>query len=316
MKKIGIILTMLFLQQLMIAQVEMPDFKGVQDIQDIDTTFTYQWSEEDNKWGVYARQLHFIGKSNLVSSVLEQKWMKDGTVWENFEQTHINYDYHGKEVQSITQQWNNPAKDWINVKMKTTTYDIRGNQSEVLYQEWHRPTGDWINTVIYMISYNRAFEKSNVIVRTYSGLDRVWSNYMRFSYGNRSDLGYPSEVIVQNWNAVQSTWQTFGRYDLAYNTRGKIIEEVRATWSPNQREWILGLRYLASYHRDQKTEEIEQRRDYATRNWINFNRKVMLYDEQGEIKEETIFRWDDSIRQWMMETRFLFSDIRPESIEA
>ena len=316
MKNIGIVLSLLFFQQILSAQIEIPGADEFQRGVPADTTYTYEWNEENEKWEIYARQLHFHETRELVTSVLEQKWQREEQKWQNHEQTLKYYDEKEQEVQSVLQQWDIYAKDWLNVQMKTTTYDRRGNAQEVLYQEWSRPAGEWINTIIYMISYNIDHEKSDVVIRTFSGMDKVWSNYLRYSYSDRNYSGHPRQVLVESWNKQEESWKTFGQYNLAYNNRGKVIEEIRSTWNTSNDEWIRGLRYLASYRRSNKTEQIEQRWNYNTRSWLNTNRISFLYDEEtGEIAEETIYNWDAGDDQWRIKTRFLYTDLRPEEDE-
>ena len=316
MKTTGIILILLVFQQIMNAQIEMPDFFDARPSAIVDTSYTYQWIEESETWEIYSRDLRFMDKDRLVVSVLKQRWYKDVGQWENYEQTLKNHDTQGNEIQSILQSWNRDAKDWLNVQLKTTTYDRRGNEAEILYQEWHRPTEEWFNTVVYLISYNRDFEKSEVTVRTYRGMENVWNNYLRFSFEYKRGYGHPDVVFVDTWNLPGNDWQTFGRYSLSYNNRGDITRETRATWSEAQNDWILGVRYLLSYARSMKTEDIEQRWDYSSKQWINALRKVFDYDEDGEIREEALYHWDKAYNQWELRQRFLYSDIKPEGLNS
>ncbi len=313
MRLIGICLSLLFFQQVVNAQIEMPDMIEIQDFARIDTTYTYEWEEETGKWGIYARDLHYIDESRLVTSVLTQRWYKDSEQWENYEQELKSHDENGNVAQSVMQQWNRNAKDWINVEMKTTTYDRRGNEAEILYQEWHRPTEEWLNTVVYLISYNRAFEKSEVIVRTYAGMENRWNNYLRFSFSYRDGYGPPYEVLVNTWKKPEDYWQTFGRYNLSYNNRGKVTQETRATWSESHRDWILGVRYLMSYRRDDIVEDVEQKYDYTSMKWVNTIRKTFEYDnETGALAREARYKWDKSDGEWEVEKRFLYTADKPD----
>ena len=170
--------------------------------------------------------------------------------------------------------------------------------------------------MVYLISYNHDFEKSEVIVRTYAGMENTWDNYMRFSFSYRDGYGPPYEVNVETWRKPDNRWQTFGRYNLSYNHRGKVTQETRATWSESQRDWVPGVRYLMSYQRNDKTENIEQRWDYTTRRWINALRKTFTYDEEtGELSEETVYGWNRDDSEWSIRNRFLYTDIKPEGIE-
>ncbi len=64
-------------------------------------------------------------------------------------------------------------------------------------------------------------------------------------------------------------------------------------------------------------EDVEQRWDYAKNKWVNSLRKTFAYDDDtGEISEETVYRWNRADDQWAVESRFLYTDIKPEETEA
>jgi hypothetical protein len=70
------------------------------------------------------------------------------------------------------------------------------------------------------------------------------------------------------------------------------------------------------YNREQKMQDIEQRWDFTTRRWINSIRNDFIYDEEGELVEETKYRWDRADNQWAIEARFLYTDVKPEGIDS
>ena len=72
-------------------------------------------------------------------------------------------------------------------------------------------------------------------------------------------------------------------------------------------DWVPGLRYLMSYDRDNKTEDIEQKWDFRTRQWVNFNRYVYAYNPSGEIDEETVYKWDTGLKTWVIQNRFRYA---------
>lgn len=280
--------------------------------QNIDTSYIYQWNEDSSRWDLFGRDLEFYRENQKLLAVLEQRWQPDKLDFINNKRTIKSYGNKGQVVESLHQNWDSVRQEWVNLRLKTITYDARGNKSEILHQEWRRAVGRWVSTTRYLIEYNRMGEKSNIVIRSYNSGTDDWINYQRYLFRYNDGFGPPNEALVQNWNRATKQWEKQGLYSMRYNFRGQKTMESRATWNEGLSEWINGLRYRFSYQKKNKTGQILQRWDYSTKQWYNAEQKKFKYDEEDELKEELTFSWNDSIDQWELKNRLLYSQKKPE----
>jgi len=276
--------------------------------ENVDTTFSFEWNNDSNRWEVYGRDLLFYNQKYKLFTRIEQRWIEDQDIWRNAEREIREYGEgkRGKLHQRLHQFWNEEAQGWINLELKTYLYNAQGEKSEILYQQWRKSLGEWISTVRYFLEYSREGDNISILVRTYSSEQDKWLNYQRYLFEYDSNYSPPSEAVIESWNHETQSWRRSGKYSMTYNFRGKKTMEMRATWNDSQKEWIKGVRFLFTYDKKLKTEELEQRWDFQNRQWQNAIRHTYTYNEDDKLKSENTYRWNNSQQEWMLVRRMLY----------
>jgi hypothetical protein len=281
--------------------------------ENIDTSYTWEWNQDSSRWELFGRKLDFLKQNQALLASLNQRWKPQEGKFANHKRTIKSYNNKNKVVETLHQQWDSTRNDWYNLELKTITYDRLGKRSEILYQEWKRAVGRWVNTSRYLIDYNRLGEKSNIEIKAYDPDSDTWYNHQRYLFQYEDGFGPPDAAIVENWNRSKQQWTKRGRYEMDYNFRGQKTMESRATWNRSVKDYINGIRYLFNYDKKKKTAEILQHWNYGTKEWNNAKRKKFTYDEEGELKEEYTYRWNNNDQEWLLKERLKYSMRKPDT---
>ena len=281
--------------------------------QNIDTSYSWEWNKDSSRWDLFGRKIEFYKKNQKLLASLNQRWKPDKNEFVNYERNIKNYNNKNKVVESLQQEWDSTRNAWVNLKLQTYTYDRLGKKSEVLYQEWRKAIGRWVNTTRYLIDYNRLGERSNIVIRAYEPEEDSWYNHQRYLFQYDDGFGPPDAAIVQKWNRSAREWQKEGKYDMNYNFRGQKTMESRATWNQSIEEYINGIRYTIEYDKRKKTSEILQHWDYGSKEWNNRKQFKFKYDEEGELKEELTYSWNNNNNQWLLKRRLRYTMKKPEA---
>jgi hypothetical protein len=276
----------------------------------IDTTYSFRWQEDSNRWETHKRNLHFYNDQQKLLTLIHQDW-KDGE-WVNAERSIKSYDDKGKLIETLDQEWNRNLKDWVNLQLRTITYDRWGQKSEILYQQWRKALGEWFSTVRYLIEYNRNGEESNVLIKTYSPEEDAWYNHQRYLFYYEDGFGHPDEVLVEQWDKKQRDWRKRGKYWLSHNYRGMKTLEIQATWNEYNNDWMKGLKYEYEYDKNLLIQKTEYRWDFKDKSWNNALRKEMRYNEEEEVQEEFVYRWNKEEKQWILVDHFFYDIEKPD----
>jgi len=281
--------------------------------QNIDTSYTWEWNQDSSRWDLFGRKIEFFKQNQKLLASLNQRWKPNKSEFVNHERSIKNYNNKNKVVESLQQEWDSTRNNWVNLKLQTYTYDRLGKKSEVLYQEWKRAVGRWVNTTRYLIDYNRLGDKSNIVIKAYDPQQDRWYNHQRYLFQYDDGFGPPDASIVQGWNRSAQEWQKTGKYAMNYNFRGQKTMESRATWNQSIEEYINGIRYLINYDKRKKSSEILQHWDYGSKEWNNRKQMKFIYNNEGELKEELTYRWNNNDQQWLLKRRLRYTMKEPEA---
>jgi len=280
-------------------------------MENIDTSYTWEWDQDSSEWNLFGRNLKFFKQNQKLLAELNQRWNPAKYEFINHQRTIKSYNSIEKPVEVLEQEWDTTRNDWVNLQLRTMTYDDQGNKSEVLYQEWKKAVGRWVNTNRYLIAYNRMGERSNIVIKAYEPEADRWYNHQRYLFqydGSR----YPHAAIVEGWNRNAQEWQKKGRYEMKHNYRGQKTMESRATWNESLEDYIKGIRYLIDYEKRKKSSEILQHYDYTANEWNNRRQVKLKYNDEGELKEELTYQWNNNDQEWSLKRRMRYSMKEPE----
>lgn len=280
-------------------------------LKNIDTTYSFQWNKDSSRWELYRRNLHFYNDKQLLLTLLHQNLVEER--WINYDRIFKSYDEKGKVIETLQQEWNRQLRDWENLQLKLMTYNKRGLKTEVLYQQWRKALGKWFSTVRYLIEYNHDGERSNVLVKRYIAETEEWIDHQKYTFSYDYDFSPPSEVIIKKWNQRTGRWDNRGRYILIYDFRGNKKLEIQSTWSESSGEWINGLKYQYDYFKDLLKEQIEHRWDFRVKEWFKSVKREYKYNDQKEIEQELIYKWNEESQQWRLIQRFLYAQQEKEA---
>ncbi|WP_167856792.1 T9SS type A sorting domain-containing protein [Hymenobacter aquaticus] len=212
--------------------------------------------------GVDRDQLTFDARGNLVEQLIQQR---DTTSlpWTNWLRTTQVYDAHDTPTLVVDQVWTNNAWETYGGYRATNSYTPLGTLSEEVLETWQQ--GTYKPSVRKLYTTDAAGQWTSITGQQYR--NGGWVNKDRISNLVWHDwaANQPASYAEQTWNG--SAWETSSL--------------TRATWLPNN-----------SF---QSWEQFQ-----INGQWQDFSRKVVTYDELGNLLVDT---WEqlDANGQWALE---------------
>lgn len=283
---------------------EIPDdSKPKMNWSDADTLYTFQFSANTNSWTYYQREIRRFDNKHNPTENFVQIWQNNS--WSNYLRVNYTYDEKGNEIEEITQEWDSSTRNWVNAQLKSTSYKGRLKE-EVLFQQWKKPAEEWFNVMKYLIKYNNNGDKNTVLISLYNGVTKNWDNHKRYAMEFENPYSPPSVVIASTW--TNGSWNTEGKYEIAYNWRGDKTQEIRYTWNRGKNTWLEGILHEMIYDKSgNQTDFIEKKYDYSTSKWMNFNKISAQYNTDGYMTEKTEYVWNRTTQQWDVAGQYKFT---------
>ncbi len=279
------------------------------EAENIDTSYTFKFNEELDKYEIYNRELKFFDSNNLLYAQINQRHIDDSK-WENYDRTIKSFDEEGKVIENLHQKWNAKLGKWVNLKIKTMTYNDQGEKTEILYHEWRQALDRWISTVRYLISYNRNGEESSVIIKTYSPASDSWDFHLRYTFEYDHTMGKPYETFVEKYDPYTNSWENRGKYLMNYDFRGNTTNEIHVNWNQSMNQWVKSIKYERDFKKDLLQNEVLLRWDFQEKEWNNAIKSIFNYDESGELVSSTEKQWNKDSAAWIVKNKYLYSDIK------
>lgn len=284
-----------------------------------DTLFTYEWNESLGKWVIYQRELRLFNEDNKPKQFFTQYYSSDKNAWINQSRTLFTYNERGKASEELVQRWDIYSDDWVNTRLKLISYNVFGKRNEVLFQEWDKPIKEWINTLRYLIVYAETGDQMEITINVYNGVTKNWDNYKLFELHYDMEFTPPSKVIVNNWDPAKKDWILEGRYLYTHNFRSDKTSEIRSTYNQGRRMFVNGIKQEYKYDKKgNMIEFIDLRWDDMKREWSNYKKVESEYTEEGNLKKQSIYKWNGNTSVWDLKNKYLYSveapvdNVKPE----
>jgi len=176
---------------------------------------------ENNKLATYT-----YNENNYNDTIVNQKWNKNGNIWENDDNRIYEYDSIGKILNGLRQIWIN--EEWVNNRGTAYVYDDMSNLLSLKLLFWQNNI--WINDRQYIYSYDSLNNMLSDSRFLWNESDSVWSKWNQLLY-TYNDANYLLTIIWQE--GLSNVWFNKGRMVYEYDDDNNQLSALDQSWENN-----------------------------------------------------------------------------------
>ncbi len=215
---------------------------------------------------------------------------------QNFYKEFFEYDVNGNLIRNIDYSWNSQTQTWVNDQRWDFVYNEAGQVTTVTGYVWS--SGQWVLDTRETVAYDENGNATEYQVQQRNVDAGQWVNDFRNirTYSGENRLTSSSDFI---WSG--SAWVPISLTNYEYNQQGQLILETE--YVLNDDNQVASERSLYEY--DSNGNRTEQLIQTWNGDWTDQSRHLYVYNENNQLIEETIQRYQASV--WVNETRFVYS---------
>ncbi|MCX7862043.1 MAG: T9SS type A sorting domain-containing protein [Bacteroidales bacterium] len=215
----------------------------------------------------------------------------------------MEYDNMGNKLIELTQIHN--ANQWENYERVICSYNSSNLLVSRINEHWENNA--WTGNFRESYQYDSNNNLISYIVELY--LNNAWTNYTRrlYSFDYNNNLLYYS---YETWDIDH--WKKEIKYEYTYDANGNLLTELQLI--DGGTDWINNMLYVYSYYTNQLMKELLISK-WISGNWMNLQKTEYTYTLSGKKQEEKNLFWNQSLNDWDIYDRMLYSYNGNDSLE-